>query len=128
MAPVSAYWMYIKTATYRSNSFSCGFIETLPCGVLIAGHFFSHIQCTGAVHGFWSFYYGGKGPYLGVFPILQYKRPQGEEDFCLGIRMAVMWVSCLGFFVFQGPTLLAQFPTKAQVNRKRVELKSWRKL
>ena len=93
MAPVSAYWMYIKTATYRSNSFSCGFIETLPCGVFIAGHFFSHIQCTGAVHGFWSFYYGGKGPYLGVFPILQYKRPQGEEGFFLGI-------SNLGWFDF----------------------------
>ena len=85
MAPVSAYWMYIKTATYRSNSFSCGFIETLPCGVFIAGLFFSHIQCTGAVHGFWSFYYGGKGPYLGVFPILQCKRPQGEDVFFLGI-------------------------------------------
>ena len=93
MAPVSAYWMYIKTATYRSNSFSCGFIETLPCGVLIADHFFSHTQCPGAVHGFWSFYYGGKGPYLGVFPILQYKRPQGEEGFFLGI-------SNLGWFDF----------------------------
>ena len=85
--------------------------------------FFSHIQCLGAVCGFWLFYKGGKGPYLGVFPILQYKRPQGEEDFFLGIRMAVTWVGCLGCFVFQGPNLLAQFPTKAQVNRKRVELK-----
>ena len=56
MAPVSAYWMYIKTATYRSNSFSCGFIETLPCGVLIADQFFSHTQCRGAVHSFWLFY------------------------------------------------------------------------
>ena len=98
IAPLSAYWMVIKTTTYCSNSFSCGFIETLPCGVLIADHFFSHTQCPGAVHGFWSFYYGGKGPYLGVFPILQYKRPQGEEVFFLRI-------SNLGWFGF----LKAQF-------------------
>ena len=55
--------------------------------------FFSHTQCPRVVHGFWSFYYGGKGPYLGVFPILQYKRPQGEEGFFLGI-------SNLGWFDF----------------------------
>ena len=86
---------------------------------MIADHFFSHLQCPGAVCGFWSFYKGGKGPYLGVFPILLYKRPQGEEGFFLGIRMAVTWVG----FVFQGPNLLAQFPTKAQVHQKRVGLK-----
>ena len=85
--------MVIKTTTYCPNSFSCGFFKTLRCGVLIADHFFSHTQCPGAVHGFWSFYYGGKGPYLGVFPILQYKRPQGKEGFFLGI-------SNLGWFEF----------------------------
>ena len=67
-------------------------------GFWLPAIFFSHIQCPGAVHSFWLFYYGGKGPYLGVFPILQYKRPQGEEVFFLGI-------SNLGWFGF----LKAQF-------------------
>ena len=58
--------------------------------------FFSHIQCLGAVHGFWSFYYGWKGPCLGVFPILQYKRPQGEEGFFLGISNLGWTVSYTG--------------------------------
>ena len=62
-------------------------------GILIFGHFFSHIQCLGAVCGFWLFFYSGKGPYLGVFPILQYKRPQGEKGFFLEI-------SNLGWFGF----------------------------
>ena len=58
--------------------------------------FFSHIQCLGAVHGFWSFYYGWKGPCLGVFPILQYKRPQGEEGFFLEISNLGWTVSYTG--------------------------------
>ena len=83
-------------------------------GILIFDHFFSHLQCLGAVHSFGLFYYGGKGPYLGVFPILQYKRPQGEEGFFLGIRMAVTWTVWAVLKFSQGPNLLAQFPTKAQ--------------
>ena len=86
---------------------------------MIADHFFSHTQCPGAVHGFWSFYYGGKGPYLGVFPILQYKRPQGEEGFFLEIsnlKPGLIWI-CVS------PILVARYPTKAQVAGKWVELK-----
>ena len=88
-------------------------------GILIFGHFFSHIQCLGAVCGFWLFFYGGKGPYLGVFPILQYKRPQGEEGFFLEIsnlKPGLIWI-CVS------PILVARYPTKAPVAGKRVELK-----
>ena len=36
-------------------------------------------------------------------------------------------MNCLGCFeIFQGPNRVAQFPTKAQVAGKRVELKRWR--
>ena len=52
--------------------------------------FFTHTVPWGSAR---PFYYGWKGPCLGVFPILQYKRPQGEEGFFLGI-------SNLGWFDF----------------------------
>ena len=88
-------------------------------GILIFGHFFSHIQCLGAVRGFWLVFFGGKGPYLGVFPILQYKRPQGEEGFFLEIsnlKPGLIWIC-------GSPILVARYPTKAPIAGKRVELK-----
>ena len=88
--------MVIKTTTYCPNPFSCVIYESKQFRDFDFRPFFSHIQCLGAVRGFWLSFYGGKGPYLGAFPILQYKRPQGEEGFFLEI-------SNLGWLGFAKP-------------------------
>ena len=68
IAPTSAYWRVIKTTTYCPNSFSCGFFETLGCGVLITDHFFHIYSALEQCAAFGRFFKVEKVLTLGSFP------------------------------------------------------------
>ena len=74
IAPTSAYWMDIKTTTYRPNSFSCGTSDTLWCW--ITDHFFHTYSALGQCTAFGRFIMVERVLALGSFPFYSIKDPK----------------------------------------------------